>query len=162
MRVSRLVSAPNWRYAIGEIVLIFVGVTIALAATSWFEGRQDRRDELLILQQLRQTLSEDLKAINMTWEITRQRERNITALLDHLESDRPYTAELARNFQSLIGWRTVSIRTAPFEALKVQGYKTISSAILREKLISFYEDHYRKLEYSSFLDRDLALQKIQP
>ncbi len=162
MRLSRLVSAPNWRYAVGEVVLIVVGVTIALAATSWYEGRQDRRDELLILQQLRQTLSEDLQAINMTWEITQQRERNITALLDHLESDRPYTVELARNFQSLFGWRTVSIRTAPFEALKVQGYKSISSPILREKLISFYEDHYRKLEYSSFLDRDLAIEKVQP
>ena len=162
MRLSRLVSAPNWRYAVGEVILIVVGVTIALAATSWYEGRQDRRDELLILQQLRQTLSEDLQAINMTWEITQQRERNITALLDHLESDRPYTVELARNFQSLFGWRTVSIRTAPFEALKVQGYKSISSPILREKLISFYEDHYRKLEYSSFLDRDLAIEKVQP
>jgi hypothetical protein len=162
MRISRLVAAPNWRYAIGEVVLIVVGVTIALAGTSWFEGRQDRQDESLILQQLRQTLSEDLKSINTTWEITRQRERNITALLEHLESDRPYTAELARNFQSLFGWRTVSIRTAPFEALKVQGYKSISSATLREKLISFYEDHYRKLEYSSYLDRDLAIQKVQP
>ena len=98
----------------------------------------------------------------MTWEITRQRERNITALLNHLESDSPYIVELARNFQSLIGWRVVSIKTAPFEALKVQGYRVISNAILREKLISFYEDHYRKLEYSNNLDRDFAIEKVQP
>jgi hypothetical protein len=49
MRVSRLVSAPNWRYAVGEVVLIVVGVTIGLAASSWYEGRQERRDELLVL-----------------------------------------------------------------------------------------------------------------
>ena len=162
MRVSRLVSAPNWRYAVGEVALIVVGVTIALAGTSWYEGRQERRDEIVVLQQLRLTLSEDLQDINMTWEITRQRERNITALLNHLESDSPYIVELARNFQSLIGWRVVSIKTAPFEALKVQGYRVISNAILREKLISFYEDHYRKLEYSNNLDRDFAIEKVQP
>jgi hypothetical protein len=162
MRVSRLVSAPNWRYAIGEVALIVVGVTIALAGTSWYEGRQERRDEILVLQQLRQTLSEDLQDINMTWEMTRQRERNITALLDHLESDSPYTEELARNFQSLFGWRTVRITTAPFEALKAQSYRLISNAILREKLISFYEDHFAKLEYNSNLDRDFAIDKIQP
>ena len=162
MRMSQLVSAPNWRYAAGEIVLIVVGVTIALAATSWYEGRQERRGELLVLQQLRQTLSEDLHDINMRREITRQRERNITALLDHLESDRPYSADLARNFQSLFGWRTVGIKTAPFEALKMQGYRVISNAILREKLISFYEDHYSKLEYNSFLDRDFVIAKVQP
>ena len=159
MRMSQLVSAPNWRYAVGEVFLIVVGVTIALAGTSWYEGRQERRDESLVLQQLRQTLSEDLQYINDQWEITRQRERNIMALLEHLESDRPYTPELARYFQSLLGWRTVSIRTAPFEALKVQGYKPISNMMLRDKLISFYEDYYAKLEYGSFLDRDFAIEK---
>ena len=130
MRVSRLVSAPNWPYAVGEVVLIVVGITIALAATSWYEGRQERRDEILVLQQLRQTLSEDLQDINMTWEMTRQRERNITALLDHLESDRPYTVDLGVQFQSLLGWRVVRITTAPFEALKAQGYTVISNVIL--------------------------------
>jgi len=162
MRVSRLVSAPNWRYAVGEIVLIVIAVTIALAATSWYEGRQDRRDEVVILQLLRQTLGEDLQEINMTWEITRQREQNITALLNHLESDSPYTAELGVKFQALLGWRIVRLTTAPFETLKVQGYKAISNPMLREKLISFYEDHYAKLEYSLNLDRDFAIEKVQP
>jgi len=147
---------------VGEVVLIVVGVSIALAGTSGYEGRQERRDEILILQQLRRTLSEDLQDINMTWEMTRQRERNITALLTHLESDEPYTAELGVKFQSLLGWRVVSIRTGPFEALRVQGYRVISNAILREKLISFYEDHYARLEYSSNVDRDFAIEKVQP
>ncbi len=162
MRVSRLVSAPNWPYAVGEVVLIVVGITIALAATSWYEGRQERRDEILVLQQLRQTLSEDLQDINMTWEMTRQRERNITALLDHLESDRPYTVDLGVQFQSLLGWRVVRITTAPFEGLKAQGYRVISNVILRERLISFYEDHYAMLEYSNNIDRDFAIEKVQP
>jgi len=162
MRASRLVSAPNWRYAIGEVFLIVVGVTIALAATSWYEGQQEQRDEVLVLQQLRQTLSEDLQYINMIWEKTRQRERNITALLNHLESNKPYAAELGRNFQSLLGWRTVAIKTATFEVLKGQGYKVISNTTLRDKLISFYEDHYAMLEYSSFVDREFAIEKVQP
>jgi hypothetical protein len=55
--------------------------------------------------------------------MTRQREQNITALLDHLKSDKPYAPELGRNFQSLLGWRTVSIKAAPVEVLKVQAIK---------------------------------------
>ncbi len=162
MRVSRLVSAPNWRYAVGEVALIVVGVTIALAGTSWYEGRQERRDEILVLRQLHQTLSEDLEVIDKTWEMTRQRELNITALVRHLESDSLYTDDLAKNFQSMFGWRTVRIKTAAFEALKIQGYRLISNAILREKLISFYEDHFAKLEYNSNLDRDYVIENIQP
>ena len=54
------------------------------------------------------------------------------------------------------------LTTAPFETLKLQGYKVISNAILREKLISFYEDHFAKLEYNLNLDRDFAIEKVQP
>ena len=162
MRVSRLVSATNWRYAIGELLLIVAGVSIALAATSWYEGKQERRDELLVLQQLRQTLSEDLQHINAQWEITRQRERNLMALVEHLESDRPYTEDLGVKFQSLLGWRIIRIKTAPFEALKVQSYKVISNSNVRGKLISFYEDHFGRLEYNLNLDRDFAIEKVQP
>ena len=114
MRVSRLASAPNWRYAIGEIALIVIGVTIALAATSWYEARQERQDEILVLKQLHRTLSEDLQEIEQTWEFTRNREQNLTALVAHLESDLPYTPELGVKFQALLGWRIVSIKTAPF------------------------------------------------
>ena len=162
MRFTRLISAANWRYAIGEVLLIVIGVTIALAGTSWYEGQQERRDEILVLQQLRQTLADDLKEINRTWEMTRQREKNITDLLIHLESDHPYAADLGVKFQSLLGWRIVSIKTAPFEALKLQNYKVISNVDLRDKLISFYEDDYRKLEHNLNLDRDFAIEKVQP
>lgn len=162
MKLPRLALARNWRNAVGEVALIVIGVTIALAATSWYEDRQERDDEVLILRQLHQTLSEDLQSIDRIWKITRQREQRITELVEYLESDKPYTPELGRNFQALFGWRVINIRTAPFEALKIQGYKSISSPLLREKLISFYEDAYHKLEFSSHLDRDLAFDKIQP
>lgn len=162
MRVSRLVAAGNWRYAIGEIVLIVVGVTLALAATSWYEERQERRDEIVILQQLRQTLEDDLREVDFTWRITRQRVQNISALLDHIEAGKPYSPELGANFQALLGWRIVTIKTAPFEALKTQGYATISNPALRGKLISFYEDSFGSLNHNLNLDRDLAIDKVQP
>ena len=162
MRVSRLVSAPNWRYAVGEVALIVVGVTIALAGTSWYEGRQDRRDEVLILQQLHRTLTEDLQEINTTWEFTRRREQNLTSLVAHLESDLPFAPELGVKFQALLGWRIVRINTAPYETLKIRGYELISNAILREKLISLYEDYFGRLQYNLNLDRDFAIEKVQP
>jgi hypothetical protein len=162
MRVSRLVSAPNWRYALGEVALIVVGVTIALAGTSWYEGRQDRRDEILILQQIHQTLSEDLQRINTAWEFTRRREESLTSLVAHLESDLPYLPELSVKFQALLGWRIVRINTAPYEALKIRGYELISNAKLRERLISLYEDHFGRLQYNLDLDRDFAIEKVQP
>lgn len=162
MRIGRIASVANWRYAIGEILLIVIGVSIALAATSWYEQRLDRRDEIQVLEQLHQTLTEDLQEIERTWEITRNRERDIVSLLAYLESPRPYKPDMAPNFQALFGWRTVRLTKAPFETLKSQSYKAISNIELRYKLIAFYEDHFAKLEYNSLLDRNLAIEKIQP
>lgn len=162
MRIRRIASVANWRYAIGEILLIVIGVSIALAATSLYEQRLDRRDEIQILEQLHQTLTEDLQEIERTWEITRNRERDIVSLLAYLESPRPYEPDMTPNFQALFGWRTVRLTKAPFETLKSQSYKAISNIELRYKLIAFYEDHFAKLEYNSLLDRDLAIEKIQP
>ena len=162
MRLGRLAGFADWRYAIGEVILIVIGVSLALAATSWYERKLDRRDEILILEQLRQTLNDDLQNIDATWEMTRNRERAISSLLEHLESTNPYTPELAPKFQALFGWRTVRLKTAPFEALKAQAYTVISNVELRHALMSFYEDHYARLEYNSFLDRDLAIGRIQP
>ena len=34
--------------------------------------------------------------------------------------------------------------------------------ILREKLMTFYEDQYWSLEYNLNLDRDFAIEKVQP
>ena len=36
-RVSRIVTAVNWRYAVGEVLLIVVGILIALAVADWNE-----------------------------------------------------------------------------------------------------------------------------
>jgi hypothetical protein len=116
----------------------------------------------MVLQQLRQTLSEDLEDINIKWEGTLQRERYLMELVEYLDSDGPYTPDLGVKFQALLGWWIIRLTSAPFEALKVQGYKAISNAVLREKLISFYEDHYAKLEYNLNLDRDFAVEKVQP
>lgn len=162
MRILRPIAISNWRYALGEICLIVIGVSLALAATSWYDGRTERRNETLLLRQLRATLSDDLLVLNDTRDRTRHRKREILTLLDHLESDQPYSPDLGLKFQALFGWRTVRITKAPFEALRAEGYRAISNPALRRRLISFYEDHYPKLEYNSYLDRDLAIDRIQP
>ena len=162
MRIDRIASIANWRYAIGEILLIVIGVSIALAATSWYEQRLDHQDEIQILEQLHRTLVEDLQEIEKTWEITRNREREIVSLIHYLESSQPYEVDITPNFQALFGWRTVRLTKAPFEALKSESYKAISDNELRYKLISFYEDDFARLEYNSFLDRNLAIDRIQP
>ncbi len=152
----------NWRYALGEVFLIVVGVTIALAASSWYEGRKDIRDEQRVLQQLHQTLEQDLANLTKVAETMRQVERDVTALLDHLESHDPYIDDVGKYLRSLSLFRGLSMRSAPFEALKAQGLDVISNESLRLKLISLYEDEFQRLMRSNEVNRTFAQERVSP
>ena len=160
MPVLRSVTDFNWKYAFSEILLIVIGVTIALAGTAWYEERGHRIEEISVLQQLRETLEEDLQDVIGYKSGIDEIEQNIRGLIIHIESDQPYTEELDYYFGSLASWRSTTIRMAPFETLKSGGFELISSETLRKKLIAFYEDTYPTLQSNSGIDRDFVRQKV--
>lgn len=48
----------NWRYAIGEIALIFIGITLALSFSNWNQNRQERQTQIKLLRELHANLDE--------------------------------------------------------------------------------------------------------
>lgn len=162
MHLAKFPSGVNWKYAIGEVTLIVVGITIAFAANSWYEGRKDFRDETLLLQQMHQTLEEDLEELSRRSITMHEVEQDIAALLNHLEEGRPYTEDLGGYFRSLSRFRGVRMRLAPFEALKARGLALISSDSLRMQLISLYEDEFPGLESSTNFNRIFAQETVVP
>ena len=50
--VSRLVRAANWKYAFGEVLLIVIGISLALAIDAWREDLSDRIAEREYIDQL--------------------------------------------------------------------------------------------------------------
>jgi hypothetical protein len=149
MRLSNIVSSRSWRYAIGELFLIVIGVSIALAGTSWYEGQQNRKNEAEALGEIRGTLQLDRQALVERRDTTRRRADGLLALLTLLESDTPYSDNFSQYLGMLNGWRGVRIRSAPFEALKERGLNLITSDELRIRLISLYEDDFESLRSSS-------------
>jgi len=135
MRFSRVFGTSNWKYAVGEVVLIVIGVTIALAANSWHEDRQERREEVLVLQQIQQALRIDVAQLEPRFATVKRLEQDILALLEHMQSEMPYSTELEENFRSVRRWVGIRSNTAPFEALKSRGFDLISNGSLRLKLI---------------------------
>ncbi len=61
----------GWRGALGEFVVIVVGILVALAGDTWFDGRTERREEREALVALREEFTASLGAL----ELSRQRHR---------------------------------------------------------------------------------------
>ena len=51
-------------YAIGEIILVVIGILIALQINNWNEGRKDRAKEQELLAQLRSEYQSNLDQLN--------------------------------------------------------------------------------------------------
>ncbi len=51
------------KYAIGEIVLIVIGILIAISINNWNEERKDRIKEQVILHQLKEEYESNLKQL---------------------------------------------------------------------------------------------------
>lgn len=71
-------------YAIGEIVLVVIGILIALQANNWNEDRLEKRREVEIAQDIQKELEENLsylKSIRNRWE---SRQEHLQALYDTL------------------------------------------------------------------------------
>ena len=156
MRFARVFEATNWRYAVGEVVLIVIGITTALAANSWYEDRQERREEVIVLQQIQQALMIDVEELEPRFATVNRLEQNILALLEHMDSDLPYTTKLEENIRSVRRWVGVRSNTAPYEALKSRGFDLISKDSLRLKLIYYYENQFPILYETYINDREFA------
>ena len=58
------------KYAIGEIVLVVIGILIALQINNWNEKRKDGINEQIILKSLKVNLKENLKLLNLANKAT--------------------------------------------------------------------------------------------
>ena len=162
MRITKLLNAATWQYAVGEVLLIVIGVSMALAATSWYEKRHEHQREIEALLEIRAALEADFQFLSEIESFTRTRVEHIRTILSYLESDAPYSVESPVSFGWLAGWRGVRIRSAPFEALKEDSLSLISNDTLRFRLISLYEDELASLKVSSERSEEFVVNVILP
>ena len=162
MRPSRILSSANWKYALGEVLLIVVGVTLALMATSWYESARERKDELEALQQIRTALESDLELLDRNFRRLQEAEEDVSGLLQFLRSGAAYDTGVNAGFSAVTVWRGVGMRLAPYEQVKSRGFSLISNSSIRMKLIDLYESHLGELQMATENDRVVSRDQILP
>jgi hypothetical protein len=69
-------TGKYFKYAIGEIVLVVIGILIALSINNWNEERKVNETELQLLENLRNDLSFDINSSNTNDSIYSIKEKN--------------------------------------------------------------------------------------
>lgn len=127
-------------YALGEIVLITLGILIALQINSWSQERTDRKLEIVFLNRLLDDLQSDIETFNAEVEVGNQGLEAIkkaVLLMDQIDSE-----EEVIEFNKLYDITfmvTLSPHYATYHELESTGKLNI---IQSDALRSAIQDHY--------------------
>jgi len=137
------------RYAIGEIVLVMVGILLAVQVNNWNQERKSKLKELKLLKELRSDLIQNVADIkeNLTF-FTITKTANET-IIYHIENNLSYHDSLNYHFGNLYPYITFNPNQTTYGSLKQMGFDVISNDSLRISISDLYANEfasYKKFE----------------
>jgi hypothetical protein len=130
------------KYAIGEIILVVIGILIALQINNWNNDRIDSKHETNILREILVNLEKDVVNLNSKIDFNLRREKANRNVLEHLNLKTPLTDSLKVYYGSLIGRGNFEPITVAYENLKTKGVEIIKNDSLRIAISELYDFKY--------------------
>jgi len=133
-------TGKYFKYALGEIVLVVIGILIALQINNWNEQRKVNNKEYLILKEFLNSINNDL----MTYEkgiIPRieRKKAGLDSLQRYVFHKETIDDSLFLKFYTYLSQDTrLRFDNGPFEALKSTGLDVIRNDSLRKAINSAY------------------------
>ena len=132
-------------YAIGEILLVMIGILLALQVNNWNEFRKERIKEREILQELTNNINTNITFLNEQIAFEKKWTRDYNVMIDVIANQREWHDSLQMSVRSALWSRVPTISFSAYESLKLTGLDVISSGAVRQSIVDLYEGHYRDL-----------------
>lgn len=126
-------------YALGEIILIVIGIMIALQLDNYNEQQKRQDKEITALKDLRSDLQETLRGLRSGKSLNQHTLIQYRYLMEAIDTDASYSVKI----DSALAWLPmfhvpIFTRTA-YESLKSQGIDLITNDSLKKQVASLYE-----------------------
>ena len=130
------------KYAIGEIILVMVGILLALQVNNWNESQKDKKQEKTYLNNLQDDLKGIIEAYNTANIVEDIILKQSSDILKHYELNQGFY-NMDTIFQKLnditLRWGASPSPTTLIEMINSGQTKLIRNANLRKDLVSFNE-----------------------
>jgi len=121
-------------YALGEILLVVIGILIALQVNNWNEGRKEVIKEKELLSDLVKDLDQDLQLLNTQLS----RAERIISSIDYLLAFPTESQELDEAIEISHGGTLVNYRTTAMRSIESYGINIIRNKDLSNAIIEYY------------------------
>ena len=132
-------------YAIGEIVLVVIGILIAVNINNWNQDRKMDQQELKMLYEIRENLKESAAEVEMMVASHKDNLKSYYILLDQFNQKMPDHDSLKIHYAAIGGWTSPYLTMTAYESLKQKGVDLISNDSLRFKITKMYESYFNYL-----------------
>lgn len=132
-------------YAIGEIVLVVIGILIALQINNWNEFKKDRKVEQKLLIELKENLKTNVNRLQDEIIKEQQSITAITLVVAHIDHRKPYHDSLDIHFRQAFRAYDIVLSSSAFEVIQSKGFEIIHSDLLRKQIIEMFDVHYSNL-----------------
>ena len=129
-------------YAIGEILLVVIGILIALQVNNRNNESANRNKEINLLTEMIRNLN--MNNNQFSDEIEKQKSiiQNIDVVMSQIKNNTPYHDSLGAKYTSFAWTEEFNFANSAFETLKTTGLDLITSDALRENIINLFNVRY--------------------
>ena len=142
-------TAKYFKYAVGEIVLVVIGILIALQINNWNENQKSIKKGREILVDLRGNLESNTIQFHEDIEVTKAIINSIDIVLNNVTTVKIYNDSLGKHLRRVTYWETSRWKSTGYKAIISNGVDIINSKELQEAIIDLYEITYPEIaEYT--------------
>ena len=142
-------------YAIGEVLILTLGILIAVQVNQWDLERQAKEVEISILKTIKSDLERDLK--NLQIDIGMHNDVMVSSKIiqEHLDYNQPYNDSLPYHFITSFVTSQWFYNSGGIQSMKSLGVNTVSNEMIRSEIIQLYDFRYDYMRYLTTLLNDM-------
>ena len=129
-------------YAIGEVLLVVIGILIALQVNNWNNESANRDKEINLLTEMIRNLNLNINQFSNEIEKQKSIIQNIDVVMSQIKNNTPYHDSLGAKYTSFAWTEEFNFANSAFETLKTTGLDLITSDALRENIINLFNVKY--------------------
>ena len=150
-------------YAVGEILLVMIGILLALQVNNWNSTNNLQKTEKKLLLEMKNNLYEDLEDANWNINALNQRNNDIKLIEKHLKGNLSYQDSIGHAYFRLRQGITFHNNTSAYESIKSMGFDLIEDDQLRGKITQQYSGRYGFIKSrEENLDSDIEVNHFIP
>ncbi len=149
-------------YALGEILLVMIGILLALQVNNWNETKKSNQYENKLYINMSKAIENDFSDIGISLNATKRAIHSIEIIIDHFENNQPYHDSLRTHFHYANVWAYQRLNHSAFETAKQYGLQFIKSDSLRALLSDLYEVHQNLILQFEKRQHDFHYSTVTP